>query len=95
MRTLLKNLWKPREGITIEDMGDELLLFRFYHSHDLCLRVDGGPWSFDQNLLVLHVLQLVEDLIKVPLLEASFGCTSTGLQWSFTPRLWAKLSETF
>ncbi|CAN0905789.1 hypothetical protein LINGRAHAP2_LOCUS23867 [Linum grandiflorum] len=56
MRTQLANLWKPKEGITIEDKGDGLILFRFYHPRDLRLVVEGGPWSFDQNLLVLHEL---------------------------------------
>ncbi|CAN1729935.1 hypothetical protein LINPERHAP1_LOCUS785, partial [Linum perenne] len=72
MRTLLANIWKPGRGITIEDRGDGLILFRFYHPLDLRQVVDGGPWSFDNNLLTLHELKPGEDIHEVPLFYSTF-----------------------
>ncbi|CAN0863040.1 hypothetical protein LINGRAHAP2_LOCUS8615 [Linum grandiflorum] len=43
MQTQMANLWKPREGISISDKGEGLILFRFYHSLDRDLVVEGGP----------------------------------------------------
>ncbi|CAN0873541.1 hypothetical protein LINGRAHAP2_LOCUS10403 [Linum grandiflorum] len=31
MRTQMANMWKPREGISISDKGNCLILFRFYY----------------------------------------------------------------
>ncbi|CAN0866840.1 hypothetical protein LINGRAHAP2_LOCUS9390 [Linum grandiflorum] len=40
MRSQLANLWKPKEGVTIEDKGDGLILFLFYHERHLRLVMD-------------------------------------------------------
>ncbi|CAN0858802.1 hypothetical protein LINGRAHAP2_LOCUS7469 [Linum grandiflorum] len=56
MRKQLANLRKPKEGITIEDRGDGLILFRFFHERDLRLVMGGRPWLLDQNLLALNEL---------------------------------------
>ncbi|CAN0855240.1 hypothetical protein LINGRAHAP2_LOCUS6154 [Linum grandiflorum] len=47
MRTQMANLWRPREGVTITDKGEGLILFRFYHPLDKDLVLEGGPWTFD------------------------------------------------
>ncbi|CAN0914830.1 hypothetical protein LINGRAHAP2_LOCUS28770 [Linum grandiflorum] len=43
-------------GIAIEELGNRLLLFRFYHNLDLRRVLDNRPWIFDRYLLVLQEL---------------------------------------
>lgn len=56
MKHRMASLWRPGSGLFIKDLGSKLILFRFYHHHDLRWVMDGGPWTFDNHLLVLHVL---------------------------------------
>ncbi|CAN0884251.1 hypothetical protein LINGRAHAP2_LOCUS14784 [Linum grandiflorum] len=72
MRTQMANLWRPREGITITDKGEKLILFRFYHPLDMDLVLERGPWTFDQNLLALRSFAPGEDYTQVPLHEVDF-----------------------
>ncbi|CAN1732351.1 hypothetical protein LINPERHAP1_LOCUS1592, partial [Linum perenne] len=40
MKTQLAKLWKPGRGVTIEDKGEGLYLFRFFHEIHLRVRID-------------------------------------------------------
>ncbi|CAN0863252.1 hypothetical protein LINGRAHAP2_LOCUS8662 [Linum grandiflorum] len=83
MRTQMANLWRPREGVTITDKGEGLILFRFYHPLDKDLVLEGGPWTFDQNLLALRGLTLGDDFTQVPLHEVDFWIQIYGLTAEF------------
>ncbi|CAN0843308.1 hypothetical protein LINGRAHAP2_LOCUS3810 [Linum grandiflorum] len=72
MRTQMANLWRPRAGVTITDKGGGLILFRFYHQLDMDLVLEGGPWTFDQNLLAIRSIAPGEDYTQVPLHEVDF-----------------------
>lgn len=56
MRNTMASVWRPKEGMDIHDLGDRRYSFVFYHIMDLQKVLDGGPWSFDQALLVLNLL---------------------------------------
>ncbi|CAN0917031.1 hypothetical protein LINGRAHAP2_LOCUS30060 [Linum grandiflorum] len=83
MRTQMANLWRPREGISISDKGEGLILFRFYHPLDLELVLEGVPWTFDQNLLALQALVPGDDITKVPLHEVDFWVHAYGFSAEF------------
>ncbi|XVF73428.1 hypothetical protein PTKIN_Ptkin12aG0201100 [Pterospermum kingtungense] len=57
---------------------------------DLRRVVDGGPWSFDNHLLVLHELQPREDPFEVPLDFVSFLDTDYDLPPGFTSEVVGK-----
>lgn len=59
-------------GISIKDIKPGLFLFQFYHAEDLQWVRNGGPWSFDNALLVLNVIKPGEDPTKVSLFELEF-----------------------
>lgn len=59
-------------GITINDIKPGLFLFQFYHTDDLQWVKKGGPWSFNNALLVLNSIKLSEDPTKVSLMEVEF-----------------------
>lgn len=67
MRNVMANLWRPKEGMEVHDMGDSRYSFVLYHKMDVQKIVDGGPWNFEQAMLVLHELAPTEDPSKVKL----------------------------
>lgn len=61
MQNVLAALWRPKEGMEVYDIGGHRYSFVFYHMLDLQKVLDGGPWTFEQNLLVYHCLKDNED----------------------------------
>lgn len=66
-------------------VGSRLYLFRFFHEIDVCdydvLR--GGPWSYDNHLLVLHRMKPGEMPMEVPLFYADFWINIYNLHGGF------------
>ncbi|XVF44778.1 hypothetical protein PTKIN_Ptkin02bG0151200 [Pterospermum kingtungense] len=62
----MADVWRPRKGVTVKDIGDGLFLFQFNHMVDLRRVSDGGPWSFDNHMLVLHHLQPEQSPAEIP-----------------------------
>lgn len=69
MKTKMADVWRPARGITIKELKPGLFLFQFYHVEDMNWVINGGPWSFDNALLVTSVIKQGEDPTKVPLVE--------------------------
>lgn len=67
MQNVIASLWRPKEGMEIHDLGGHRYSFVFYHILDLQKVLDGGPWTFEHNLLVYHKLKENEDphLVKL------------------------------
>lgn len=47
------------------EMGDRKYSFIFYHKLDMLKVMEGGPWSFEQSMLVLHQVEMGEDPIAI------------------------------
>lgn len=69
MKSKLADVWKPAMGITIKELEADIYLFQFYHSEDLNWVKNGGPWSFDNIMLVLSTIPPGENPVKVPLVS--------------------------
>lgn len=67
MQNVLASIWRPREGMEIHDMGDRRYSFIFYHALDLQKVIDGGPWTFEQSLLLYRRLENNEDACLITL----------------------------
>lgn len=67
MQNVLASIWRPREGMEIHDLGGLRYSFVFYHVLDLQKVIEGGPWTFEQNLLLHHKLEANEDAHSVQL----------------------------
>lgn len=61
MKNVLASLWRLREGMEVHDLGGQRYSFVFYHVLDMKKVIEGGPWTFEQNLLVYHKLNANED----------------------------------
>lgn len=69
MQTVMANLWRPKEGMEVHDLGGFRYSFVFFHKLDLQKVIDGGPWSFEQAMLIVHQLKDREDPHTVKLQE--------------------------
>ncbi|CAN1798486.1 hypothetical protein LINPERHAP1_LOCUS21731 [Linum perenne] len=71
----MARLRRPGRGMNVKEIGQKLILFRFYHVADL--KGVCGPWTFNSSLLVLRVLQPGELPTMVPFNVDDFLCRST------------------
>lgn len=69
MQNVLASLWRSKEGMEVHDIGGYIYSFVFYHIMDLCKVIEGGPWSFEQTMLVYHRMQDTKDVHEVFLNE--------------------------
>lgn len=53
MKTRLAGVWRSGKGVTISEVVPGLFTFQFYHKLDYQRILNGGPWSFDNYMLVL------------------------------------------
>ncbi|KAL5796050.1 hypothetical protein ACOSQ2_000870 [Xanthoceras sorbifolium] len=52
-RNTIASIWRTKSEVEVESIGVNLFVFRFGCSWDRKRVLEGGPWSFDKNLLVL------------------------------------------
>ncbi|KAK5835299.1 hypothetical protein PVK06_010987 [Gossypium arboreum] len=72
MKSTMANLWHPVRGVQIPNLGNRRYLFQFYHVMDMERVLKGAPWTFNNHLLMLHVVQWGEDPLQVPLFLTPF-----------------------
>ncbi|XWS54770.1 hypothetical protein CRYUN_Cryun10bG0117700 [Craigia yunnanensis] len=73
MKNTLASIWLPVKGVCIKDLRPILFLFQFFHEMDLERVVKGGPWTFNQNLLLTSRLEIGMNPVHVPLYQADFS----------------------
>lgn len=61
MRNLMASIWRPKEGTEVHDIKGYRYSFVFYHVMDLRKVIEGGPWSFEQSMLIYKQVQETED----------------------------------
>ncbi|XP_074346858.1 uncharacterized protein LOC141685666 [Apium graveolens] len=69
MQNVMASLWRPREGMEVQDLGGFRFSSVFYHILDLRKVIEGGPWTFEQNMLVYKQADETEDLHSIELNE--------------------------
>jgi hypothetical protein len=67
MKVRMADLWKPVKGVTIKEVPTGKFLFHFAHPLDMKAVLNGGPWSFDNNTLILERVQLGMQIEHIPL----------------------------
>lgn len=72
MRSRLASLWRPGKGVNIKDISPNLFLFQFFHPVDLKRVLEGGPWTFENQLLILHKLNPGDIPSSIPLVLVDF-----------------------
>ncbi|GMI88724.1 hypothetical protein HRI_002541700 [Hibiscus trionum] len=95
MRSTLANVWHPIGGISISELGDGRFLFRLYYAVDAERIERGGPWNFNNHLLILHRLVEGEDPMEVPLTHISIWVLIHNLPHGFMSEAVARIMGNF
>lgn len=67
MKVKIADVWKPTMGINIKEIGSGIYLFQFFHKEDKQWVLNGGPWNFDNVMLLLEEIAPGEEPLNVPL----------------------------
>lgn len=60
------------KGVAIKETAANLFLFQFGHWRDKESAPKGGPWSFDNHLLILGHMQMGVPIHNIPLFHVEF-----------------------
>ncbi|KAL5776620.1 hypothetical protein ACOSP7_009546 [Xanthoceras sorbifolium] len=53
-RSAIPRIWRTTRDFEIEYVGTNMFVFQFKCEWDRKRVLEGGPWSFDKKILVLH-----------------------------------------
>ena len=51
--TTLRKAWGMHTGLQTIEVGSNLFQFKFHSKFEMCRVLRGGPWTFDNQLLIL------------------------------------------
>lgn len=89
-KSKMADIWKPAMGISIKELDQGLFLFQFFHKEDMRWVLRGGPWSFDNIMVVLDTVNMGEDPAKVELWYLNIWIQIHGLPMGFMTELVGK-----
>jgi hypothetical protein len=72
MKVRMADLWRPVKGVTIKEANTGLFLFSFAHPLDMEAVLNGGPWTFDNNMLIMDRVRLGMQIESIPLFHVDF-----------------------
>jgi 14-3-3 protein epsilon len=72
MKVRIADLWRSVKGVTIKQAKEGLFLFQFAHALDMEAALKGGPWTFDNHLLIMERVQLGVQIENIPLFHVDF-----------------------
>jgi 14-3-3 protein epsilon len=72
MKVRMADLWRPVKGVTIKEAKAGLFLFSFAHPLDMEAVINGGPWTFDNNMLIMDRVRLGMQIESIPLFHVDF-----------------------
>ncbi|MCI12236.1 DUF4283 domain protein, partial [Trifolium medium] len=72
MKVTMADVWRPVKGVKIKEATTGLFLFQFAHELDMEGVLQGGPWSFDNQMLIVQRVQLGVQIENIPLQHAEF-----------------------
>lgn len=67
MKNRLADVWRPVKGVLIREIESQRYLFQFFHEFDMDRILEGGPWTFDNHILILQRLKQGEFPTQIPL----------------------------
>ncbi|CAH9132533.1 unnamed protein product [Cuscuta epithymum] len=82
-RDTMDMIWRPSRGVSIEQIGDMCFMLQLFHESDISRVLQDGPWSFDQNLVVISRVGERDMPLEVELNHAEFWVQIHNLPLSF------------
>lgn len=71
-RSLIPSIWKINQGMSVEQLRDNMYVFHFKSEQEKKRVLNEGPWSFNNSLIVLVEPVGVGDISKMRFNEVSF-----------------------
>nr|GLL35480.1 uncharacterized protein LOC109184133 isoform X2 [Ipomoea trifida] len=72
-----------RDTMAVEDLGNNIFIFQFFHVRDMQRILDDGPWAYEQSLLVLVKMRLDTPPMALPFNRAEFWIQLHDLPYGF------------
>lgn len=72
MKVRVVDIWRSVKGITIKQAKVRLFLFQFAHALDMETTMKGGPWTFDNHLLIIERVKLGLQIKNIILFHVDF-----------------------
>ncbi|MCH94705.1 hypothetical protein A2U01_0015670, partial [Trifolium medium] len=72
MKATMADVWRPVKGVKIKEATTGLFLFQFSHELDMEEVLQGGPWTFDNHILIVERVQLGMQIENIPLNHVNF-----------------------
>lgn len=70
MQDTLSSIWRPVKGVFMEEITQmNMFIFKFFHDLYLQRVLDDGPWTFNQQALLIRKLNIDEQIKDVKLSE--------------------------
>lgn len=70
MQDTLTSIWRPVKGVFMEATSfPNVFIFKFFHELDIQRVLDDGPWTFNQQVLLVKKLAAVDQLANIKLTE--------------------------
>ena len=69
-----KPLWKPVGELKIQDLGGNILVFKFDDALDLERVLEFKPWSYDKSLVIFQKIADIESTPSLAMPRPPFGC---------------------
>lgn len=70
MQDTLSPIWRPVKGVFMEETSiPNLFMFKFFHELDVQRVMDDGPWTFNNQALMVKRLEMGERLSDIKLSE--------------------------
>ncbi|CAN0893228.1 hypothetical protein LINGRAHAP2_LOCUS18034 [Linum grandiflorum] len=63
----MADLWRAYSGMQIEELGERLILFRFYHVLDMQWVLENRPWTYESCLVNMKEIRQGETPDQVSL----------------------------
>jgi 14-3-3 protein epsilon len=67
MKVTMADVWRPVKGVKIKEATTGLFLFQFAHVLDMEAVLQGGPWAFNNQMLIMERVQLGVQIENIPL----------------------------
>lgn len=72
MQDTLASIWRPVKGVFMEETSRmNMFIFKFFHDRDMQRVLEDGPWTFNQQVLLIKKFNMDEQLKDVKLSELS------------------------
>lgn len=70
MEDTLASIWRPMKGVFMEETSRmNMFLFKFFHDLDMQRVLNDGPWTFNQQVLMIKKLNVEEQLQDIKISE--------------------------